>query len=303
MKETDWTFAGTWPYKPRWYETPGGKMHYIDEGPQDHPAVVLLHGNPAWSFLYRHFIPALLAANLRVIAVDHLGFGRSDKPGDSEAYDVGKHTERLEALLDTLNPHDVTLVCHDWGGPIGLLWAVRHPHIVSRLFIFNTIGQRPTGAVPLTPPVKIMRSPMIGDVLIKGLNMFTKVFMFKLGVTHKEHLTKLVHEAYLAPHPTWQSRSAVLAFPRQIPTGPTGPVADMLGEIEQGLRTSFRQKPVRIVWGMKDITFGPQVLKNWQKLLPQAATTTIADAGHFVQEDAYEIAVPLLVAFATGKDK
>jgi len=301
MKDIDWTFGGLWPYQPHWFDTPDGKMHYIDEGPKDGPTAIFVHGNPEWSFLFRNDIAALLAAGARVVAVDHLGFGRSDKPDDASLYSIKRHTERLAMVLDTLNISNATMVCHDWGGPIGLPWAIAHHEQVSKLCVMNTIGHRPTAPAPLAPPVRLMRAKGSGDVLVKGLNMFTKVFMFKLGVEHPEHLTPQIKQAYLAPHPTWSSRTGVLAFPRQIPTKMSSPTVAILGEIEDGLRRHFAGKPVLAIWGMKDISFGPSVLAQWQALFPKATVLKLEDAGHFAEEDEPEAIAQAMVNFVAMK--
>jgi pimeloyl-ACP methyl ester carboxylesterase len=134
----DWTFDGTWPYEPQWFDSPDGRMHYVDVGPRDGRPVVLVHGNPTWGYLYRNFIPALVEAGHRAIVPDHLGFGRSDKLADPELYRVPRHARRLDALLELLDLRGATVVPQDWGGPIGLYWATRHPERVAGLFILNT---------------------------------------------------------------------------------------------------------------------------------------------------------------------
>lgn len=143
--EADWNFGGQWPYEPRFFDSAEGRLHYVDEGNRDSDPVVLVHGNPTWGFLYRHFIPPLIDAGHRVIVPDHLGFGRSDKPSDPELYRIPRHVARLNALLESLDLRGATLVPQDWGGPIGLSWAVAHPERVARLFILNTYAQRPPG--------------------------------------------------------------------------------------------------------------------------------------------------------------
>jgi cis-3-alkyl-4-acyloxetan-2-one decarboxylase len=134
----DWTFDGAWPYDPRWFDTPAGRLHYIDEGPRDGRPIVLVHGNPTWGFLYRRFVKPLLEVGSRVVVPDHLGFGRSDKPGDPAAYRMEAHFSRMNALLESLELDDATVVAHDQGGPIAFSWAVRQPHRVSQLCVLNT---------------------------------------------------------------------------------------------------------------------------------------------------------------------
>jgi pimeloyl-ACP methyl ester carboxylesterase len=298
---TDWTFGGLWPFQPRWFETEDGRIHYIDEGPRDGRPVVLVHGNPTWGFLYRNFVGPLVDAGHRVIVPDHLGFGRSEKPPRPELYRIGAHVQRLAALLESLDLRDATLVPQDWGGPIGLSWAAGAPDRVAGLFILNTYAHRPPGKVPLPLPLRLFRTPGVGEVMVKGFGLFHRVFLFRAGVVHHERLTPEVKRAYLAPHPSWSSRTGVLVFPREIPSGPVGTVSDLLGWLEERLELHFRDKPVKIVWAMKDIAFTAQMLELlWLKTFPDAQVTRLDDAGHYLQEDAHERIVPELLAFLAG---
>jgi pimeloyl-ACP methyl ester carboxylesterase len=248
--------------------------------------------------LYRSFVGPLTDAGYRVIVPDCLGFGRSEKPPRPELYRIAAHARRLEELLESLDLREATVVPQDWGGPIGLSWAVAHPERVARLFILNTIGHRPPGEVPLPLPLRLFRTPGVGEVMVKGLGLFHRVFLFRAGVVHHERLTREVKRAYLAPHPNWSSRTAVLVFPREIPAGPQGQVSDLLGGIEAGLERHFRGKPVKIVWAMRDIAFTPEVLEQlWLKTFPDAPVTRLEDAGHYLQEDAHERIVPELLGF------
>ena len=299
--EMDWTFGGSWPYEPSWFDSADGRIHYVDAGPGDGRPVVLLHGNPTWGYLYRNFIGPLTAAGHRVIVPDYLGFGRSDKPDEPELYRIPRHADRLDALLESLDLRDATVVPQDWGGPIGLRWAVRHPERVRGLFILNTYAHRPRGKVPLPLPLRLFRTPGVGEVMVKGLDMFKRMFLFRAGVVHHERLTDEVKRAYLAPHQSWSERTPILMFPREIPSGPDAPLAGYLGELEAGLERHFRTKPVRIVWAMKDIAFTPQMLEQaWQNTFPDAQVTRIDDAGHYLQEDAHERIVPGLLEFLGG---
>jgi pimeloyl-ACP methyl ester carboxylesterase len=293
---TDWTFGGLWPYEPRWFDTRDGRMHYVDEGPRDGRPVVLVHGNPTWGFLYRSFIGPLVEAGHRAIVPDHLGFGRSDKPDDPERYRIREHVRRLDALLESLDLRGAVVVPQDWGGPIGLSWAVAHPERVAGLCILNTYAHRPPGKVALPLPLRLFRTPGVGEVMVKGLGLFHRVFLFRAGVRHRARLTPEVRRAYLAPHPSWSSRTAVLVFPREIPAGPEGPVSDLTGALEQGLERELRDRPVRIVWAMRDPAFTPQVLDQlWLRTFPHAKVVRLEDAGHYLQEDAHERIVPALL--------
>jgi haloalkane dehalogenase len=295
---TDWTFNGLWPFEPRWFEVPDGRMHYVDEGPRDGRPVVLVHGNPTWGFLYRHFVGPLADAGYRAIVPDHLGFGRSEKPDDPQRYRIARHVERLDALLESLDLRRAVVVPQDWGGPIGLSWAVAHPERVAGLFILNTFAHAPRGPIELPLPLRLFRTPGVGELLVKGAHMFVRGFLFRVGVVHRERLTADVRAAYLAPHPTWSSRTSVLVFPREIPASGSGPVAELTAAVERGLDSHFRSKPAHIVWAMRDPAFTPEMLDQlWRVTLPHAEVTRLEDAGHYLQEDAHERVVPELLHF------
>lgn len=294
----DWTFGGLWPYTPGWFDTRDGRMHYIDEGARDGSPVVLVHGNPTWGFLYRDFVAPLTNAGYRVVIPDHLGFGRSDKPGHAELYTVERHAARLDALLESLDLNQVTLVPHDWGGPVGLAWAVAHPHRIAGLFVLNTYAHRPPWKVPIPPPLRLFRAPGIGELVVKGLHLFVRGFVLRAGVAHPERLTAEVRRGYLAPHPTWTSRTAILAFVREIPTDGAGPISDFTAAIESGLHEHFQNTPVAIAWAIRDPAFTPKWLDDlWLKTFPEARVLRLPDAKHYLQEDAHERIVPALLSF------
>ena len=293
----EWTFGGTWPYTPHWFDTADGRLHYVDEGPRTARPVVMLHGNPTWGYLYRNFIPPLVGAGFRAIVPDHLGFGRSDKPDDPKLYRIHRHAARLAALLEALDLRQVTVVPQDWGGPIGLAWAARHPERIRSLAILNTVAHRPPRNVPIPLPLQLFRAPGTGEVLVKGMHAFVRFFLFQAGVVHRERITAQVRAAYLAPHPTWSSRTAVLVFPREIPSGPAGRVSDFLAAVHEGM-VAQKDKPVFIAWAMKDPAFTPEYLTNlWLRDYPRAEVLRLEDAGHYLQEDAHERIVPALVDF------
>jgi pimeloyl-ACP methyl ester carboxylesterase len=296
----DWTFAGAWPYEPCWFDTPDGRLHYIDEGPRGAPTVALVHGNPTWGFLYRDFIGPLLDAGFRVVVPDHLGFGRSDKPADPGVYRMEAHFSRTNALLESLDLGDVTLVPHDQGGPIAFNWAIREPQRASRLCILNTWCHVPAEGLSVPLPMRLVRTPGVGELLVKGAAMFTRGFLFRGGVLHPERLTNNVKAAYMAPHPTWASRSGILAFPREIPFDRSHRNARLLTELESGLRRHFRERPVKIIWAMGDPAFTPDYLDRWTQTFPEAEVVRLSDAGHYLQEDASDRIVSELLALLAG---
>jgi pimeloyl-ACP methyl ester carboxylesterase len=299
----DWTFGGTWPYEPRWFETDDGRLHYVDEGSRDAPAVVLVHGNPTWGYLYRRFIDPLVDAGYRVVVPDCLGFGRSAKPPSADLYRIGSHVSRMSALLDALDLRNVTIVPQDWGGPIALPWAVANPDRVTRLYILNTAVHVPPGDVGIPLPLRLFRMRGIGELLVKGLRLFHHGFLFRVGVVHRDRLTPEVKRAYLDPHPSWSSRTGVLVFPREIPAGPGGPWDEFARDMEAGLEAHFQDRPVRIMWAMKDPGFAPEWIDQmWLRTLPHADVARLNDAGHYLQEDAHEIIVPDLLRFLDSTD-
>ncbi|MEO0556788.1 MAG: alpha/beta fold hydrolase [Bacteroidota bacterium] len=293
---TDWTFGGTWPHTPRYFDHPDGRMHYVDVGSREAPPIVMVHGNPTWGYLWRQFIAAVTESGFRAIVPDHLGFGRSDKPDDARLYEVPRHADRLDALLESLDLHDATVIVQDWGGPIGLAWAARHSERVRSLVILNTFCHRPPGDVPLPLPLKLFRTPGIGELMVKGFNAFTRLFLFGEGTVHSDRLGANERAAYLAPHPTWASRTSVLVFPREIPASSTGRVADFTAEVHDQLVPAFRKKPVLIAWPMKDTAFRRDVLDDlWLPDFPHAEVVRVEDAGHYIQEDAHEVVIPHLL--------
>lgn len=291
----DWTFGGTWPWEPRWHETDGIRLHYVDEGPREGQPVVMLHGNPTWSYLYRHFIRELASDGFRAIAYDQLGFGRSEKPQEVDAYSVPRNVRHFSSLSESLGLEDVTLVGHDWGAMIALAWAVDHPDRVRRLIIFNSFtGSKPPWQMPIT--LRMLHSPGIGAVMTRGLRATVRMFLFRGGTVHSERLGPHERAAYLAPHPTWGSRAGLRAAVRMIPWNEGSETPRVGRAIDDGL-ARLREKPALICWGKRDTVVHPGWLENYRRRLPQAEVHELDDAGHFLQEDAHERLVPLLTDF------
>lgn len=273
-----------YPFTGRFLSLGNVRMHYLDEGPRDGEPMVMVHGNPTWSFYYRN-LTLKLRDRYRVIVPDHVGCGLSDKPDDTEyAYALARRVDDLTRLIDACHlERPITLVVHDWGGMIGMAWAVRHWQRIGRLVILNT------AAFPIPPGKRLpwsiwmCRLPLIGPLLVRGANAFCRGAT-RYCVTRKP-LSAAIRAQYLAPYGSWHDRRAVLRFVQDIPLGPTDPSHAILTETERNLE-KLRSVPKLICWGGMDFVFDDHFLKEWQRRFPDAEVHRIADAGHYVLEDA-----------------
>ncbi len=272
-----------YPFTPRFFVHPpgtpaaGAAQHYLDEGPRTSDAVVFVHGNPTWSFAFRRALAALRPTR-RVLAVDHLGCGLSDKPAHFP-YRLEAHVQNLERLVLALGLERVRLVLHDWGGPIGLGFARRRPELVERLVLCNTAAFPLKGKLPLR--LAACRWPLFGTLAVRGLNAFAR------GATRMavaRPLTPLARRGYLLPYGSWHDRIATHAFVLDIPLAPGHPSWDELLAIETAL-TTFRERPVHLLWGARDWVFTPAMLDEWQRRFPRAGVTRFEHAGHYLFED------------------
>jgi pimeloyl-ACP methyl ester carboxylesterase len=266
----------------------GHRYHYVDEGRG--PVLLLVHGNPTWSFYWRNLITGL-RDRYRVIAVDHMGCGLSDKPPDY-TYRLSQHIANLTSLIDTLDLRDITLLAHDWGGAIGLGAAVAQPQRFARFTMFNTAAFR-SQHIPWR--IGICRTPLLGRLAVQGLNAFARAAI-TMAVEHHERMTPAVREGLLAPYDSWSHRRATYEFVADIPMSPAAPSYSTLLSVEQGL-PAVAAKPWMFVWGMKDWCFTPWFLERFLEFVPEAEVHRLADAGHYVIEDAHERIVPLVAEF------
>ena len=287
----DETFGGTFPFVPHYHEVNGFAMHFVDEGSGE--PIVLVHGDPTWGYLWRKFIPPF-AKHRRCLVPDHVGMGKSGTPREPYPYRLRHHIANLEGLLLHLDLYGITLVLHDWGGPVGLGVATRHPGRVRRLVLMNTWAFAPWPGGPFPRLLELIRSDR-GEKFVLEKNGYLEPAL--LGTTyHPENLTGTVLEAYRAPFPTPESRLALLCWSRDIPVRETDPSYGEMKRIEQGL-SQFAGTPTLLVWGMRDPVLSGSVLRRWQRLYPHATTREIADASHFVQEDAPERIVGWIETF------
>jgi len=272
-----------YPYEPKFVDVDGGRLAYVDEGPREAEPILLLHGNPTWGFLYRNII-ARLVPRLRCIAPDWLGFGRSDKLPEIGDYTLERHIASLDRLVTELDLRDLTVVVHDWAGPIGLGWSVEHPERVKRLIVMNTWAFKPAAHNKVPQPLKTFRKRPHGEILVLALNGFVN-WALPFGVVHrKQAMTKEVMRAYRAPFPTYRSRESILAFPRHIPLAESDPAYDRMARTDGGMRSM--EQPVLFIWGDKDPVFPPRVIRKFKERFPNVAGEVhFPDASHFLQED------------------
>lgn len=273
-----------YPFAEHWLELqPGVRMHYVDEGPRDAPVVLMLHGNPTWSFYWRRLIVALRATH-RVIAPDHIGCGKSDKPDDARyPYRLARRIADIEQLVETLQLRDVALMVHDWGGMIGMGWADRHPELIARLVLLNTAAFGLPSSKRMPSSLWLARNTSLGAVLVRGFNAFARGAT-RLCVTRRP-LDEDVRDGLIAPYDSWTNRRAVLRFVQDIPLRP----GDLGFELVNGVGervSQFDDRPVLICWGARDFVFDDHFLRVWQQKLPHAEVHRFADAGHYVLEDA-----------------
>lgn len=256
-------------------------MHYLDEGPRDGEPLVLVHGNPSWSFFWRSLVLGL-RDRYRVIVPDHLGCGLSAKPDETRyRYTLASRRDDLGRLLDHLNLPSVTLVLHDWGGMIGLAWAVRHLERLKRLVLLNTAGFPLPATTRIPWSLWLARQPFLGAFLVRGLNLFSSG---AVRYCTTKPLSPDVAAGYLFPYQSYRDRLAVQRFVQDIPLSPREEAWPVLAEVE-GAFDRLRQVPTLILWGEKDFVFDLHFLAEWERRLPGAAVRRYPEGGHYLLED------------------
>lgn len=282
-----------YPFDHNYMDLDGLKLHYLDEGQGE--TVVMVHGNPTWSFYYRELVKTL-RGRYRTIVPDHIGCGFSDKPGDDRyPYTLERRVDDLEALL--LNhlglERNITLVLHDWGGMIGMAFAHRHPERVARIVLLNTAAFHLPQTKPFPWQLWLTRTP-VGSVLVRGLNAFSATAT-RVCVT-RTSLSPEVRRAYRAPYDTWDNRIATLRFVQDIPLKTDDPGYKLVSDVEANL-SQFADTPVMICWGLRDFVFDKHFLATWERLLPTAKVHRFEDCGHYILEDARDEVIGLIETF------
>ncbi|MHB0997325.1 MAG: alpha/beta fold hydrolase [Elusimicrobiales bacterium] len=285
-----------YPFTGKYLAVRGGlRLHYLDEG--EGKPVLMLHGNPSWSFYYRNLAAALRGGN-RVIVPDHIGCGLSDKPGDDRYdYTLASRVEDVEALLDSLQLKEkITLVVHDWGGMIGLAAAARRPERIEKIVVLNTGAFFLPGAKSFPAALSLVRTPL-GALLVRGFNAFARGAAW-IGCKRRRMPAHL-RAAYAAPYGSWADRIATLRFVQDIPLMP-GDRAYALVDETQSKLPLLAGVPMLICWGLKDFVFDSHFLDEWRRRFPAAQVRAFPDCGHYILEDAREELLPLIKDFIRG---
>jgi haloalkane dehalogenase len=288
MSANDW--RSLYPFDSHEIIVGGHRYHYLDEG--DGEVLLLVHGNPTWSFYWRELVRAL-RGRYRLVAPDHIGCGLSDRPSTKDyPYRLARRVADLGQLIEQLDLKGITLLGHDWGGAIGMGAAVAAPGRFARFVLLNTAAFR-SRRCPLR--IRLCRTPLLGRLAVQGLNLFARAAL-RMAVCRRERMTAAVRTGLLAPYDGWRRRTAVHRFVLDIPLRPQHPSYQTLAEIEAGL-AQFREHPVCLIWGMRDWCFTPAFLDRFVEFFPDAEVHPLPDAAHYVVEDAHEQIVPLIEQF------
>ena len=286
------------PFKCHYLKRNGQQYHYVNEGHGE--PVVMVHGNPSWSFYYRNLVSALSKSH-QCIVPDHIGCGLSDKPSDADYdYTLNQRIDDLQALLEHLDvKENITLVVHDWGGMIGMGYAARYPLRIKRLVILNTAAFHLPKNKAFPWAIWICRNTLLGTFLIRGFNAFASVASY-VGVKRKP-MAKHIRQAYVAPFNSWKNRISTLRFVQDIPLKPSDHSYQVVSDIADSL-SKFTSLPALICWGSKDFVFDKHSLARWKTELPQAQVHEFSDCGHYIIEDASDEVVPLITDFITDEN-
>jgi haloalkane dehalogenase len=298
-----------YPFSPWRFEVrPGVAMSYLDEGPRDGEVVVMVHGNPSWSYYWRHLVLGL-RDRYRCIVPDHVGMGLSDKPDDGGGvrppcapptdprhydYTLQSRIDDLAALLAHLGiTGPVTLAVHDWGGMIGFGWALSHMPQVQRLVILNTAAFPLPAAKAMPWRLSLGRDSHIGAYLIRRFNLFARGAA-RFGTLRR--LARDVRDAYATPYDGWRDAISTIRFMQDIPLAPGDRAWSRVEQAGHAL-PRFADRPAFLGWGLRDFVFDRHFLDGFRRALPQAEVQAFDDAGHYVLEDRHETLVPAIRHF------
>lgn len=272
MQPQKWLDTQLYPFDNKYIQLEAGEMHYVDEGEGN--VILFIHGTPAWSFLYRDFISSL-SKKYRCIAIDHLGFGLSEKPENFDGKPQS-HSKNLSEFIEKLNLENITIVVHDFGGPIGLSSAIQNHHRIKQVILFNTWLWE-TKNNPAAQKVDKIINSGIGKFLYLRMN-FSPKFLLKKGFYKKKNLSKKIHKQYIYPFPNKSSRTSLLNIGKSL-VGSSGWYQEQWENLDK-----LQQKPWLILWGVKDEFLTTACLEIWKKKLSNATIKNF-ECGHFIQEE------------------
>lgn len=286
LSAADW--KSLYPFASHELRLAGLRYHYLDEGRGE--PLLMVHGNPTWSFYWRNFVTRFRDER-RVVVPDHIGCGLSDKPEQYD-YRLAQHIDNLKQLIESLDLRGITLLAHDWGGAIGLGAAVDMPERFARIVLFNTgafLGERCPWRI------RVCRTPVVGEWTVRGLNAFARAALV-MATNRPGGLPATVKAGLIAPYDNWQHRIATHRFVLDIPLAESHPSFARLRQIELGLGR-LTALPKTLIWGMRDWCFTPKFLARFRQIWPQAEVHELAQAGHYVIEDEPERCLELVDDF------
>ncbi len=286
-----------YPFESQWLDITGFRMHYLDEGPRDAPIVLMVHGNPTWSFYYRNLVLAL-RDRYRCIVPDHIGCGLSDKPDNTQyPYTLARRISDLTALMAHIQPKaPIHMIVHDWGGMIGFGWAAERPEQIASMVVANTAAFPLPEEKKLPAALWLVRNTKLGALLVQGLNAFSGL---AARVAFKKPVSAEIRKGYTGPYDSWDNRIATLRFVQDIPLKADDPGYDIIKNTESRL-VDFAGKPCLLAWGEKDFVFDLHFLNKWKQIFPDAKVLSYPDCGHYIFEDAGQ---PLTQAISEFLDK
>lgn len=267
-----------YPFVENTFTTKDGyKLNYVDEGSKNKKTLIMVHGNPTWSFYYRNLVKKF-SKDFRVIVPDHIGCGLSDKPQDYD-YSLKNHVNNLKDLIESLDIKKASLIVHDWGGAIGFGLQRHLPDLIESVTILNTAA---FADVNIPKRIDLLRKSSLGEFFIRRFNAFAWPATF---MTVNKKLPKTVKEGYLYPYNNYKNRIATAKFVKDIPMSKSHPTFKELSEVEKSLKDI--KCPKLILWGKSDFCFNLHFYKRWKDIYPEAKAK-LFNAGHYVLEDAKE---------------